>query len=51
MLRKFYWLIVAITGFALITHAAHATTHEFYKGKTLPAEKMNMKIEPLWRLR
>lgn len=35
MLRELYWLIVAITGFALITAAAHATTHEFYKGKTI----------------
>lgn len=35
MLTKVYWLIVAITGFAFIPPAAHATTHEFYKGKTV----------------
>jgi tripartite-type tricarboxylate transporter receptor subunit TctC len=36
MLWKVSWLLVAVTGFVLMhTHAAHATTHEFYKGKTL----------------
>lgn len=33
--RRICSLIVAITGFALFVSVAHATTHEFYKGKTI----------------
>lgn len=34
MCRRICYLIVAITGF-VFTASAHATTHEFYKGKTI----------------
>jgi tripartite-type tricarboxylate transporter receptor subunit TctC len=35
-MRKIIWSVVAmITGVVLLSGAAHATTHEFYKGKTI----------------
>jgi tripartite-type tricarboxylate transporter receptor subunit TctC len=35
-MRKIIWSVVAmITGIVLLSDAAHATTHEFYKGKTI----------------
>jgi tripartite-type tricarboxylate transporter receptor subunit TctC len=35
-MRKIIWSVVAmITGVVLLSDAAHATTHEFYKGKTI----------------
>ena len=35
MHRKACFLALAITGFVLMTGTAHATTHDFYKGKTI----------------
>ena len=35
-MRKIIWSVVAmITGAVLLSGAGHATTHEFYKGKTI----------------
>ena len=36
-MRKISWSVIAmmITGLVLFSGAAHATTHEFYKGKTI----------------
>lgn len=35
MYRRIRFFIVAIAGLVLLTGTAHATTHEFYKGKTI----------------
>lgn len=36
-MRKIIWSVIAmmITGLVLLSGAAHATTHEFFKGKTI----------------
>ena len=36
-MRKIIWSVIAmmITGLVLLAGAADATTHEFYKGKTI----------------
>lgn len=35
MCRRIRFFIVAVTGLVLLAGTAHATTHEFYKGKTI----------------